>query len=436
MRRPGPILATVLVLLATRVALLLLSVGPVTFLDTEGYFVSAEAIGTGDPGSYNFQRTPVYPLLVLAAGMRPDVVVLLQMASSLVTAAALCLITLRVTRSRTLALAGGVFYALLLDVMSFDCSLLSESIAATFCTLSFAAYLRAAEKPGPARLLPLAAVTALAALTRPVLLTLIPSYAVLIALMRRPDAGRGRWMTGSVLFTVSASLPILGWMLVVLARTSLFAVTTSVPYNLTNLTGAFVEHASDRFEPIRDVYLAYREDYGTHRMTVYRAAEEMRSASGLTGPEFERELLAMSFSAIAARPDLYLREAAVSWIHNWKVVNPEPAFVAALPGPAVAWSAVADAEKYALATLTLLVLLTAAGRLAGRRARRVLSPLMPLHAVILPYSLLTALSESPNPRYLLPMIPLLIAAGIEALSILSAMLRARSGSRPAGEGVS
>ena len=340
----------VLAFAVTRLSILFLQADPLFHPGTAGYFQCADALDRGGLDSYDFKFTPGYPALILLAGFTPGRVVAAQMALSLITALAVFRIAVRVTGRRAPSLASALLFSGLLNVMSFDCSLLPESLSTLLAVLSFAAFQRVSEKPDAGRMLLLAAVTALAVLTRPSLVTLIPSFAVLILFAREPDhrISRGS-LFGSGLFASLAMLPILAWMLVVKGRTSEFAIALADP-----------------------------------------------------GP--------------GHGPG----ESVISWIGNWMVSDPSPAFLAGLQGRADTWAAAWEVQKFILALLTLAFLLWAVLPMAWKRLRPVSRSLVPFFAVALPYSMLAAAVESADRRCMMPMTPLIIVAALGAVWRLAA----------------
>jgi 4-amino-4-deoxy-L-arabinose transferase-like glycosyltransferase len=220
----------VLAFAVTRLSILFFPVDPLFHPETGGCFQCADALDRGGLDSYDFHFTPGYPVLIMLAGFTPGRVVAVQMALSLITALAVYRIAVRATGRRAPSLTSALLFSLLLNVMSFDCSLLPESLSSLLAVLSFAAFQRVCEKPDPGRVLLLAAATALAVLTRPSMVTLIPSYAVLILLARKPDHRISRGSTfSSGLFATLSMLPILAWMLVIKGRTSELAIRLAAP---------------------------------------------------------------------------------------------------------------------------------------------------------------------------------------------------------------
>jgi 4-amino-4-deoxy-L-arabinose transferase-like glycosyltransferase len=344
----------VLAFLVTRGAIALLPVEPVTSPGSGEYYQCADALVRGGLESYDFRHAPAYPAFIALLGFQPGRVIAAQMVLSLITALAVYRIAVRVTGRRAPSLTSALLFALLLNMMSVDCSLLPGSLATMLTTLSFAAFLRVAGKPGPGRVLELAAVTALAVLTLPALVTLIPSYAALLLVMPKPGHRMSWNSVGRAgMFAASALLPILAWMLIAQGHTS-------------------------RFTPAAA---------GSGDLTVFHAA--------------------------SARPDL--RGAVVSWIGNWSSASPAPGFLAGLPAREEAWVVAAELQTYLLLLLTIVFLLFSLLPLAWQRLRPVSRVMLPFFVVVLPFSMLTAASETPDPWHMLPMLPLMIVAGLGAV---------------------
>jgi 4-amino-4-deoxy-L-arabinose transferase-like glycosyltransferase len=294
---------------------------PVTYPDTGMYLDLAMRIQKLALLDYGGERTPGYPLLLLAAGRNLHVVWLAQSFLGLATSVLSYWIVGVTTRDRRAALCAGAINSLCLNQIFFEANILAETLA-TFCVvLSVALFVVAARL----RSVPLAGllglVVALATLTRPLYLVLAPVY-VLILLLAVDRSVTVRCVAA---FAVTFVVPVIVWASVNRAATGEFALTTLAGYSLSNHAGGFIELAPDRYAAIRDIYLEHRPERRatspskTHANTAIGAKSELLAKTGLSPVDLSRELAKMSVGLFVAHPFLYAKSVAEAWVSFWAV---------------------------------------------------------------------------------------------------------------------
>jgi|APEBP8051073302_1049394.scaffolds.fasta_scaffold02321_2 4-amino-4-deoxy-L-arabinose transferase-like glycosyltransferase len=417
--RAGTII--VVVWLVTRAALACVYL-PVTTLDSETYLQLAAQLGHLDFSDYIGQRTPGYPLLLMAVGSHFTMLWFLQACLSLVAA----LLMFRIVRgsggTSGLAIGVALIYLLALNTIFYEAAVLTETLSAFLLVLVSYLFLRAVRVGMTLRSSAgIGLAVALLALTRPAYVFMVPLLGLLMCFAR----GRHR-LAQVVVFLVVAGLPVGGWMAFNKAQIGHFSLTSLLGYNLSNHTGAFMEKAADEHALYRDIYLKHREikmqASGSHPMTVFWAREELKQASGLGEVELSARFQRISGELIAQYPGLYLSSVVKAWASFWAV--PRFGQDDVLGPPAVKnWlDGIGNIQHALLRLLNVVFLLSSLLMVfcVFRRRRSGLGEFLPpafMATVVLATSVVQALAEyGENPRYFIPSQPLVIACTAMALA--------------------
>ena len=299
---------------------------PIVFPDSPGYESLALQLRTLSFEGYNGARSPGYPLLLLVAGGNHRVVWLIQSLMGIGLSLMLFELAFSRTKSIRASFLIGLSYALAMNLLFFEASLLSESLS-TFLVVLAVWLTVQVQRTGPKKrilyYLFLGVVLGLAALTRPLLVFMVPLY-VFYFLYRWSRAGtpvsrRLGYLLGMV---IPAAVMIVGWSLFNEATVSYFGITTSTGYNLTQHSGGFIELAPEKYATLKEIYLRHREEKvaesGWQTMTIWRAYPEMLRATGLSYPELSQELTRMSVGLFLAHPGLYAESVARAWVSFWR----------------------------------------------------------------------------------------------------------------------
>lgn len=288
-----------------------------TSWDTSGFVLTARSIASLDFGQYDGRRTPVYPLLLLVAGMDWSVVRWIQSLLGICIASMLFAITWRRTRSAAVSLVVGLLSSLAISELLFEQVIYSEALCTFWIVLSLLAFQRTNDSDGATiwdyALLGMSA--ALAGMTRPMFLFLAPLYCFMLG-------GKRRMRDARLALVLAPTLALaIGWSAVNKRTINYFGVTTTLGYNLSNHSGAFMELAPPRYSTIRDIYLRYRAwqipRMGSQTMTIWYAEGEIKRTTGLSTAELSKQLTRMSLEMFAEHPMLYLESVARAWVRFW-----------------------------------------------------------------------------------------------------------------------
>lgn len=311
-----------LLTIAVLMRLLVASVyGPVSYGDTGTYFRFAGQIKAWDFSAFDGSRTPLYPLLILAASESPRVVFAVQQLLGIGAVVLVYAMAWQLTRRRWIAFTVGLLQATAVNVLFFEAALLTESLSMFLLLAAFATFFFAMRRNesgiGAAAVVGL--VCALLALAHPLFVFVGPLLAVLASLppLKKNIAGFGAPMLLAFL------LPVIGWMGFNKAQIDYFGLTSFMGYNLSNHSGKFMELAPPG--TIRDIFIKHRNSKlqrtGTTSMTVFEAEDELEQVTGLSRAELSKRLARISIELFIQHPGLYLQSVAEQWYSYWAVPN-------------------------------------------------------------------------------------------------------------------
>jgi len=289
--------------------------------DTPEFIVTARAIASLDFRQYDGKRTPIYPLLMLLAGMDWDVVRLIQSLLGIAIASMMFALGWMRTRNVAASFVIGLMCSIAISELLFEQIIYSETLCTFWIVLSMLAYARicAGAKMWDYVLLGVSA--ALAGMTRPMFLFLGPLYLCFMLIRARPLNVR-KLRDARLAWVLAPTLVLaLGWSAVNQRTINYFGVTTTLGFNLSNHSGAFMELAPSQYSKIADIYLRYRarqiSTVGSQAMTFWYAEGELKRATGLSTAELSKQFARMSLEMFAEHPLLYLQSVAKSWVRFW-----------------------------------------------------------------------------------------------------------------------
>jgi hypothetical protein len=380
--------------------------------DTHEYIVVARALASLDFSHYDGRRTPIYPLLLLLAGMNWSIVRWIQSMLGIGIASMLFAITWCRTRSATTSFAVGLLSSLAISELLFEQIIYSETLCAFWIVLSTFAFERTTRCEG-VKLWDyalLGSAAALAGMTRPMFLFLGPLYFCFL-LGRRP---RLRDARKALVLVLAPTLALaIGWSAVNKHIINYFGVTTTIGYNLSNHSGAFMELAPPQYSTIRDIYLRYRAwqipRMGSHTMTIWYAEGEIKRTTGLSTAELSKQLTRMSLQMFAEHPTLYLESVAKAWVRFWGFAFYD--FVGAYQDSAGSalfpLLIVLGSLQLGINVMFLIIAAYSIARFAKRRASFDFD--LAVIGIVVAGSVVQALVEyGENVRYLVPLVPLTI----------------------------
>ena len=291
---------------------------PVMTHDSGTYVALARDIAQGDFLHYDGVRTPIYPLLLLLAGLSPSVIWLLQALLGLAVTAQVYYLVKQVTHSALLAFVAGLVPGLALNQALFEAAIMTETLSAFLVTSVLVVFYRCIRAQfSLGWLFALALLSGVTALTRPQFIALCPVVALLIAL-RAP-----RHWRRTVLYIAISAVPVLGWSAFNAATIGYFGVTSLSGYNLMNHATGFLHPAADQHAEVRDILLQHRArriaTTGHHSMTVFEAREQLMQATGLSHVELSKLLNRLALRTIAEQPLAYVASVGDAWKSFWAV---------------------------------------------------------------------------------------------------------------------
>ncbi len=297
---------------------------PLLFHDSADYLELARMILSGDFSGYNGARTPLYSLLLAAAGTEFATVALLQTGMGLLIVVMLYYIFSRAGRSNLLGFFAALAYALNPSQMVFEISLLSETLSVFLLVACFLCLVKALDNPkGLHWWLLLGLGTGLGALARPVFQLFVPVFCIAAAVGYYLNSGRRLVPSlAAALLVLLPSLALIGgWSQFNYRHTGWFTLSTLAGFNLTNHTGKFMERAPDEYAQIRDIYLEHRSEViaskGTSASTIWHAMDDLRERTGEDWATLSKKFLALSVRLIAENPGAYALSTAKSFVIFW-----------------------------------------------------------------------------------------------------------------------
>ena len=369
---------------------------PILAPDTGGYTILAEAIEQGTLEEYSFARTPGFPLLMLLFQYDLVRLVTLQYIIAILSIYMLYTIVNKHIDEPYLAYLCIAIYILNYNIWSLSSTILTDSLAASLALFAIAFMFKSVIHENNLKYVTYSSIIiTLGILVRPILATILIAYTVVYVITQKP----------SVRYCVALIAPLImliPWVYVVWSNTGKFGVTTLMPKNITNHTGAFLEYADDEFSRMRDPYIQERDARGTHVMTIFRAQDSMRANyPELSDTEYNSELMRMSVSAIKAKPFLYFKSVLYTVARNHIPCNPSEMFLSQLGDGFLLRLWARRGSKLLLMLFELLTYIYFGIRIF----RKKMNAADWLFAAVLFFFILSvSMLESPNGRYLMPVV--------------------------------
>jgi len=379
--------------------------------DTPSFIVTVQALASGDFSHYDGKRTPVYPLLMLLAGMDWPVVRAIQsLLGTAITSMVFAIAWIR-TRSAIASFIVGLLSSIAISELLYEQIIYSETLCTFWLVLSMLAYVRIelADREGRWDFALLGISAALAGMTRPMFLYLGPLFFFFMAMRRRC------WLDIRTAIVLAPTLLLaLGWSAVNKYTINYFGVTTTTGYNLSNHSGAFMELAPPRYSQIADIYLRYRawqiQQMGSQTMTIWYAENEIKRKTGLTTAELSKQLARMSVEMFAEHPILYLESVAQAWMRFWGAgFYHFVGFYEDAMGSSVAYAAVLIMGTIQLVINVMFLIIAGYSIAQWWKGRISFGFELGVIAIVLIGSVVEAFMEyGENIRYLAPLVPLTI----------------------------
>lgn len=381
--------------------------------DTQGYEALATDIRKLNFADYDGNRPPVYPLMLLLAGMNWSVARIIQSLMGIGVAAMLFYLVQRSTRSRALALVAGLIYGLSLRPLIYESTILSETLCTFLLMLSVLIFQRMLldRRLTAADHLLLGAITGLTILTRAVYAFLAPLYfMILAALSYRSTGSVSESVKRPAILATIACAFVIGWCIFNQATIGYFGLSTQLGADLSDHSGTFIELAPARYAPIRAAYLAARAEAVARTGSSADAIFFWHAPAGYNPFQLTRDLTRMSLEMFARHPVLYAESVARAGVLFWTGVPGQRPYH--FRGPVFAsWMwAIWHVEQPLLLALNVLFLISVALPIAkwirGRRP-----PVFDLcmMAIVVAASVVSSMLQyGENDRFYTPTYPLVL----------------------------
>ncbi len=291
--------------------------GDPSYMDDARNIVSLNFRALGD-------RTPAYPLLLVLCGLNGWVVWVIQSVMGLVLSLMIFDMALRRTRQGPLSLLIGLACSLIPNVLTYEPFLLSEMLATFLVVASvwLMARCEGAGHPTFGHLPGVGLLVALAGLTRPLLLCLVPIYFCFVTfpwplanILKRPILKK------AFLFAAPVIVLVLGWCEFNNLNHGFFTPTTRAGQQLMDQVAPYVELAPDRFAVLRDIWLKHRPQDETTDLDpqnyTWDALPEMEARTSKSEMQLLHDLTRLALYLEIHHPLLCLRRAEQGWIQFW-----------------------------------------------------------------------------------------------------------------------
>lgn len=301
-----------------------------------------------------------------------------------------------------------IIYALNPTIWNYTCSILTESIVISFVIISYSLLHFYLKNDNFLYALSGVLLCSITTLTRPAILFILLAFVTVLLVSRTLS------LLKKVFVLLLPILVIGPWVSQVYSHTGMISIATTLPRNITNHTGAFIESADAKYKTIYEPYIPVRDSCHTHVMTIFRANNLMRENNpNISDSEYNQLLLATSLSAIRNRPISYLSSVLKSWINNHRHPNPSEDFLQQLGNS----SFIRIFSRRITKLIAMLLMLFCYVFFIIKGFQRKLlahNHLLPFLVIFL-FSSANAVFESPNGRYLLPILFLFVIYGIKSI---------------------
>jgi hypothetical protein len=366
---------------------LILAYQPVLATDSHSYLDLAHRLAALHLHGSSGARTPGYPLLLLVLGYSPVatwcVQALLGVAATLLVYA----LARRLGAGAQVAFAAGLLYALDLEVLALERTVLTETL--TSFLLLVAAHLTVAivtaRRARRATLGALGLVLAYLCVVRPdqLAIAVYVAVAVCIAIATARTAGP-RFGRGALAWIIVPPVVVLAaWAGVNRATIGVSTVSTVLGYNMIDHVAPYVQPEPGRDHGITVAYVAARQRRQARTSDLGNLSADaqpaMERASGLDAAHLSGRLLGIAGGVIEHHPLQYLGSSLRQWPHFW--LAPNYAYRFADGRPSAALRAIWGLERVLVGVINLVFVLLLAADLVQRARRR--TPLLSRAALVL-----------------------------------------------------
>lgn len=310
--------------LLIRVSILIL-VEPIETDDSSGYIDYARNLSPLNEAYFDGGRTPIYPLFIMLFGSNLMLVTIGQHVLGILMTFTFYKISISVTRNRSISFWFSLFYSIYAPFLYFEHVIATETLT-SFLILSALFFALPKENQKTWHILAAIFLASLAGITRPLYLY-FPF--LLFAFFLFHSIRIRTYKFGGILSLVFSLFIILSinhaWMRINERLSGQKTITTYSGISIINKVGTWMEDAPDSKKSIKETYIHHRklqvEREGYDHNTIWRAFEDMKTATGMSSPELCNEIKAISIDLIKQHPKEYFLKIPPSWIRFWKPIG-------------------------------------------------------------------------------------------------------------------
>ena len=276
-------------------------------------------------------RVPAYPLLIALCGLNLRALWVAQAVLGIASSLMIFDMAVRRTRHRLFSLFVGVACSLIPEVLEYEVGVATEALTGFLLVASLWLISRwgDAEEDMVRYPLALGSVVALAGLTRPLMICLVPVYFCFLVPLWPPAKMLERETLKKALFyALPVVVLIFGWCGFNFFNCGYFSPTTRAGQQLMDQVDPYVSLAPDRFGALRDAWIeSRRQATGAadliNREVYLGALPEMERRTGKTEIQVNHDLASLALYLEIHHPLLCLRRVEQGWMQFWGQPDPK-----------------------------------------------------------------------------------------------------------------
>jgi hypothetical protein len=274
-------------------------------------------------------RVPVYPLFVALCGLNLRAIWIAQSILGIAASLMIFDMAFRRTRHGLCSLLVGLTCGFIPEVLGCESVVMTEALTSFLLVTSIWLVTRcdSARESNIQYPLALGSIVALAGLTRPLMICLVPVYyCFLVPLWPPAKMLRREAIRKTLFFALPVIVFILGWCGFNYFNNGYFGPTTRAGQQLMDQVDPYVELAPDQFAVPREIWLQSRQQAPPRPNSTledaYRvAAPEMERRTGKTEIQVSHEFASLALYLEIHHPLFCLRRVEQGWIQFWGQPN-------------------------------------------------------------------------------------------------------------------
>lgn len=308
-----------------RVVMLLLYTDYSIFPDSNGYIDLANQLSELDLSNYSGKRTPGYPGIIALFGNHLNWVKVIQHIFGIISTLLLYDLVKTEVKSKFIAFLAAVFFTSFIHLIFFEAAILTETTALFSLLLVFWIIKKKECLNNNVSYLKIVLISAIFAyiyLVKPMFIY-APIFFALFFLIKNFQFNRKTVLLKSILVLIIPFITFYSWSSLNERNIGHFGSTYFLGFNLSQTATPFFELVPQEHKVIRDVFIKHRDSLVKYypnktAMSVWAAHDELLSTTHLTAPQLSKKLGEISIDLFKKHPDLYLKQASISWLLFWK----------------------------------------------------------------------------------------------------------------------